>query len=127
MAPGRGIARSLAGPRRPRNRPPGAIVRTGTQLLPVLLIAIIAVGGLVAMPTDLDRAIDAQAIARHADDLAMARVTAALIKTFGTCMDYDVPTGDWMPACVVVGDPTVLSAATAPPRLVRERSRPPSA
>lgn len=127
MAPGRGIARSLAGPRRPRNSPPGAIVRTGLQLLPVLLIAIIAVGGLVAMPTDLDRAIDAHAIARHADDLAMARVTADLIKTFGTCMDYDVPTGDWMVPCVVVSDPIVHSAATTPRPLFRDRSRPPSA
>ena len=102
-------------------------MRTGLQLLPVLLIAIIAVGGLVAMPTDLDRAIDAHAIARHADDLAMARVTADLIKTFGTCMDYDVPTGDWMVPCVVVSDPIVHSAATTPRPLFRDRSRPPSA
>ena len=127
MAPSRGIARSIAGPRGPRARPRGVIVRTGAQLLPVLLMAIIAVGGLVAMPTDLDAAIDAHAIAQHGDDLAMARLTADLIKTFGTCMDYDVPTGGWTPLRIVVSDPLVLSGATAPPPLFRDLTRPPGA
>lgn len=125
MAPRMRIARITGRPVDRRNRLIRLAVLTLCHLLPVTLIAIVAVGGLVAMPTEFDGMIDAQAIVRHADDMGTAKLAADLVKTLGTCMDFDVPSGDWIPAVVVVADTPAADSRRAPPPLYRTNPRPP--
>jgi hypothetical protein len=92
-----------------------------------LLVAIVAVGGLVPAHTEFDRLQQAADSMDSGGQHGWGKLKLDLSRILGTCMDYGVPQAVFSPIRVEHEAIRDVSDVAPPPTLDRTEPRPPSA